>query len=66
MPPLVDAWGKNILKSIFNPDTKIRKDNQYRLYEISEGQLTTNQKEEWDAIGRQVFSWCCRFTNPPR
>lgn len=63
---LVDAWGKNILKCILNPDTRIRKDNQYKLYEISEGQLTTNQKEEWDAIGRHVFSWCCRFTNPPR
>ena len=66
MDILVVAWGKNILKCILNPDTRIRKDNQYRLYEISEGQLTTNQKEEWDAIGRHVFSWCCRFTNPPR
>ena len=66
MDLLVVAWGKNILKCILNPDTRIRKDNQYRLYEISEGQLTTNQKEEWDAIGRHVFSWCCRFTNPPR
>lgn len=66
MDLLVVAWGKNILKCILNPDTRIRKDNQYRLYGISEGQLTTNQKEEWDAIGRQVFSWCCRFTNPPR
>lgn len=66
MPPLVDGWGKSILKDILNPDTKIRKENHYRLYEISEGQLTTDQKEEWDTIGRQVFSWCCRFTNPPR
>lgn len=66
MDLLVVAWGKNILKCILNPDTRIRKDNQYRLYGISEGQLTTNQKEEWDAIGRHVFSWCCRFTNPPR
>ena len=66
MTPLVEGWGNNILKKIFNPDTKIRKDNQYRLYTISDGQLTTNQKEEWDTIGKQVFSWCCRFTNPPR
>ena len=66
LPSLVSGWGKSILKNILNPDTKIRKDNKYRLYEISEGQLTTNQKEEWDTIGRHVFSWCCRFTNPPR
>lgn len=66
MPPLVDGWGKGILKDILNPDTKKKKDNQYRLYEISEEQLTANQKEEWDTIGRHVFSWCCRFTNPPR
>ena len=66
MHPLVDGWGKNLLKSILNPDTKTRKDNQYKLYAISDGQLTNNQKEEWDTIGKQVFSWCCRFTNPPR
>ncbi len=66
MNPLVVGWGNNILKNILNPDKKIRKDNQYRLYSISDGQLTTNQKEEWDTIGKQVFSWCCRFTNPPR
>lgn len=66
MEPLIGGWGNNILKNVLNPDTKKRKDNQYKLYEISDGQLTTNQKEEWYTIGRHVFSWCCRFTNPPR
>ena len=66
LPSLVSGWGNCILKKVLYPNTKIRKDNKYRLYEISEGQLTTNQKEEWDTIGSLVFSWCCRFANPPR
>lgn len=66
MRKLVDGWGKIILKQILYPDTHIKKENQYRLFEIKEKDLTPNQKEEWDAIGKQLFSWCCCFTNPPR
>ena len=66
MRKLVDGWGKIILKQILYPDTHIKKENQYRLFEIKEKDLTSNQKEEWDAIGKQLFSWCCCFTNPPR
>lgn len=63
---LVEEWGKNILKHILYPNTYKRKGKKYKMFEIKEKDLTQNQKEEWDAIGKQVFSWCCCFTSPPR
>ncbi len=66
LPKLIDEWGKNILSKVLYPPTKKQKEAIYKLYEIDEKDLTPRQKDEWDIIGRNVFSWCCCFTNPPR
>lgn len=63
---LVDEWGSTILNNVLNPKAKKQKDAIYKLFEIKEKDLTPDQKEEWDNIGKYVFSWCCCFTNPPR
>ena len=63
---LVDEWGDTILKNVLNPKTKKQKDAKYKLFEIKEKDLTPDQKEEWDNIGKYVFSWCCCFKSPPR
>lgn len=62
----VEGWGNSILKKILYPTTKKNRDSLYKLFEIKDGDLTENQKEEWNSIGKHVFSWCCCFTNPPR
>ena len=55
-------WGKTILKKVIDLPEK-----NYKLYDkIKKCDLTPNQKEEWDEIGKLVFSWCCCFANPPR
>lgn len=54
-------WSRTILKKIID---LAKEDSE--LYKIEESDLTPNQKEEWDEIGKLVFSWCCCFANPPR
>ena len=66
LPKLVDEWGSTILKNVLRPTAKKQKDAKHKLFEIKEKDLTPSQKEEWDNIGKYVFSWCCCFTNPPR
>jgi len=64
LPKLVDEWGKTILSKVLYPTNKKQKDSIHKLYDISEKDLTLSQKEEWENIGKNVFSWCCCFTNP--
>lgn len=64
LPKLVDGWGKSILNTVLNSDKKKYKDSKYRIYEIKEKELTSYQKDEWEIIGKNVFSWCCCFANP--
>ena len=64
LPKLVEEWGKNILNKVLYPTTKKQKDSIHKLYDISEKDLTPSQKDEWENIGKDVFSWCCCFTNP--
>lgn len=66
LPKLVDEWGKTLLNKVLHPSVKKHIDAIHKLYDINESDLTPNQKEEWDEIGKLVFSWCCCFANPPR
>lgn len=61
LPKIVDEWGKSILKNVLNPKKKKQKDLIRKLYEIKETDLTPFQKDEWDSIGKIIFSWCCCF-----
>lgn len=64
MSKLIDGWGNNILNNVLFPSNQKQKEKIYKLYNIEEKDLTQYQKEEWENIGRNVFSWCCCFTNP--
>lgn len=66
IPSFIKEWGTGILYDVLYPQKPKQKDNIYKLYEIKESDLTPNQKEEWDAIGKLIFSWCCCFAHPPR
>ena len=66
LPKKIDGWGSNILKKILYPEKILSKEKKHIIFNIKKGDLTADQKEEWDNIGKQVFSWCCCFTNPPR
>ena len=49
-------WGKNILSEIMDKS----KPNNHVLHDkIGIGDLTNNQKIEWDTIGNLLFSWAC-------
>lgn len=59
--PLLCGFGSNILTLALNKsDTqKKRLDQKNDLYGIIKNDLNTFQQREWEAIGKEMFSWTC-------
>ena len=53
-PDLIDGFGSDLLKDILSDGTSIGK-----LKKIKDHQLTDEQREEWESIGKLIFEWCC-------
>lgn len=51
---LIDGFGSDLLKDILSDGTSIAK-----LKKIKGYQLTDDQREEWESIGKLIFEWCC-------
>lgn len=58
---LLSGFGSNILALALNKSDKPKKkiDPQNDLYTTKEKDLNTFQQREWEAIGKEMFSWTC-------
>lgn len=62
LPPLDGKWGGSILKSIMYPSYKKEKAAYIKLKNTNFDMLTDSQKQEWEQIGRLVYSWGCCYS----
>lgn len=58
---LLSGFGSNILALALNKTDKQKKklDSKNDLYSITKRDLNTFQQREWEAIGKEMFSWTC-------
>ena len=58
---LLSGFGSNILALALNKTDKQKKklDSKKDLYSITKKDLNTFQQREWEAIGKEMFSWTC-------
>ena len=58
---LLPGFGSNILVLALNKSDKQKKklDSKNDLYSITKKDLNTFQQREWEAIGKEMFSWTC-------
>lgn len=59
--PIVSGYGSNLLFLSLNKSSQVKKrlDSKNDLYNIIPNDLNTFQRKEWNAIGRELFSWTC-------
>lgn len=59
--PLLPGFGLNILALALNKSEtqKKRLDSKNDLYSVTKGDLNSSQIKEWEAIGKEMFSWTC-------
>lgn len=60
---LLSGFGSDILALALNKSDKQKKklDSKKDLYSITKKDLNTFQHREWEAIGKEMFSWTCCF-----
>lgn len=51
---ILDGFGSDLLKNLLCNGVSISK-----LKNIKNYQLTSNQQDEWETIGKLIFEWCC-------
>lgn len=51
---ILDGFGSDLLKDLLHDGASISK-----LKNVKNNQLTENQRDEWEAIGKIIFEWCC-------
>lgn len=58
---LLPGFGSNILALALNKSDQQKKklDSKNNLYSITKRDLNTSQLVEWEAIGKEMFSWTC-------
>lgn len=58
---LLPGFGSDILALALNKSDKQKKklDSKNDLYSITKRDLNTFQQREWEAIGKEMFSWTC-------
>lgn len=59
--PLISGYGSNLLFLSLNKSNQFKRrlDSKNDLYSIVSNDLNTFQRKEWNAIGRELFSWTC-------
>ena len=60
---MLSGFGSDILALALNKSDKQKKklDSKKDLYSITKKDLNTFQHREWEAIGKEMFSWTCCF-----
>ena len=59
--PILPSYGSDLLKLALNKSEKQKRrlNSKDNLYSISKTDLNTSQQREWEAIGKEMFSWTC-------
>ena len=61
IPKLDGVWGTSLMRSILSPTSKQKRSALNQMKNTRICNLTNAQKNEWERIGKIVYTWCCCF-----